>query len=348
MTPRKLLTIGLASATLLGACHRKDKDGTEEDPGTTEASAVYYRNSIPRGETVMVRVPGASANGQALTVETQSQALTVAQGQTADLYKLTWAANTIFNGGAILVLGLVKTVVGFPPTTLTADTAVWGPWTGDHDPITWKVTVTRKGDHLYAYTFEGRDRNAPSAPFVTVLSGEHTPALDASGRPVEGFGSGNFTLDNDARQTLPMPGADVGKAHYTYERSAPAAMVFVDAQFMQVKDDERPGQLVDLGYSYRATLGSGGNMQFLHSAPASMTSAGTIWKIKSRWLETGAGRSDVVGSGGDIPAGMSVNLSECWDTSFASRYQKLSWTPLFSWGTEATDCVFTSAEYSTL
>jgi hypothetical protein len=334
MTLRKLLTLGLASASLLGACRPKD-DAEEE-----------FRNSIPRGETVTVRVPGTNS-GKAL-VETQAQPITLAQGQTADFYKLTWAASNIFNGGALLVLGLVKTVVSFPPTTLTADTAVWGPWTGALDPITWKVTVTRRGDHLYSYTFEGRDRNAPSAPFITVLSGDHTPTLDAKGRPMEGFGSGSFTLDNDARQRLPMPGADVGKAHYTYERSAPAAMVAIDAQFIQVKDDERPGQLVDLGYRYRATPGNGGSMEFLHSAPATMTMAGTIWKIKSRWLETGAGRSDVVGQGGDIPAGQSAKLSECWDQTFASRYQLLSWTPLLGWGTEATDCVFTSAEFSTL
>ena len=345
MTLRKLLTIGLASASLFGGCHPKDKDDYS-NPGT-QVSAEYYRNAVPRGETVMVRVPGANS-GQGLTVETHTQALTMGQGQTADLYKLTRLASGIFNGGALLVLGLVKTVVSFPPTTLGPNMAVWGPWTDALSPITWKVTVTRKSDHLYTYTFEGRDKLAPNAPFITVLSGDHTPALDPAGRPIEGFGSGSFTLDNNARNMLPMPEKDVGQAHYTYERSTPAAMVIIDAQFIQVKDDEHPGQLVDLGYRYRATPGNGGTMEFLHSAPAAMMKAGATWRIKSRWLETGAGRSDVVGEGGDLPAGLKVNVSECWDVSFASRYQIVPWDPASTWGNEATDCVFTSAEYSTL
>src|SRR5436190_12578237 len=107
MTLRRLLTLALATTPLFGACRPRDKDdGTS--PGTgTEASAAEYRNATPRAEAVKVVVPGDSG-GQKLTVETQSQAFTLAAGQTAEMYLLTRGVNTVFNGGAVLVLGLVK------------------------------------------------------------------------------------------------------------------------------------------------------------------------------------------------------------------------------------------------
>jgi len=356
MTLRRLLTLTLASTTLLGACHPKDKDdGTGTGTGA-QASADEYRNATPRADTVKVVVPGDNG-GKALSVETQSQALTAAAGQTADFYVVTRVASGIFNGGAILVLGLVKAIVSLPPTSLSDGMAVWGPGSDPLDPIVWRLTVTRKSASppVYDYKLEGRAKLDASAPFIAVLSGTHAPALDASGHGIEGFGGGNFTLDNDARNMLPLPERkpngdlkNVGQAHYTYERATATAMVSIDAQFVNVRDDDT-NQIVNLGYSYRATPGMGGSMDFLHVAPpATVLQTGTMWKIHSRWMETGAGRSDVTGAGGTIPSGLEAHLSECWDVSFASRYQRANWDPNFGWGVEATDCVFTSAEYSTL
>jgi hypothetical protein len=296
--------------------------------------------------TVSVDLPGNAGNGQAL-VETHADAITAAQGQTADMYKLTRAGTLIFNGGAVMVGVLVKGVLSFPPTSIGANEAVWGPWTDALSPITWRVTVSRTGPNMYAYKFDGRDKLNESAPFITVLSGNHSPVLDANGHAIDGLGSGNFTLDNDARNMLPMPTTDVGQAHYTYDHTS--ATVVIDAQFVNVKDDNLPGQRVNLVYSYRATPGQGGTMQFVHSAPPSMAqTTGATWKVKSRWMETGQGRSDVIGEGGDVAAGTQLKLSECWDQSFASTYQRIDGLPAFGWGVEATDCVFTSPEYSNL
>jgi hypothetical protein len=330
----------LSTLSLVGGCRRLE-DEVEE-----------YRNGIPREETVKMTAPGAT-DGKALTIETHQQA--AKQGETADFLKLTRAVVVVVNGSGAVVLGLVKLVVSFPPTTVGADSATWGPWPDNNEPVVWKVTVTKVGDHKYGYKFEGRDKAKPEGPFVTVLSGTHTASVDGSGQPIEGYGSGDFTLDFDARNTLPMrernplfKDPDVGKAMYRYARLSTTSTVEVDAQFRQVKDDNRPGQRVDIDYQYRQAPGGGGSMDFVSASPQTMMMAGGVSAVKTRWTKDGAGRSDIRAKGGDIPGGVQATVSECWNGSYAAQFLRISWAPILGYGVEATDCVFPTAEYSNL
>ncbi|HEY0713276.1 MAG TPA: hypothetical protein VGF45_11425 [Polyangia bacterium] len=320
--------------------------------GLAEEAGDEFRNGVPRNETVKVVVPESAPNQRALTAadtSSRQHALTV-KGQTAELYQLTRAASGIVNGGAGLTLVLVKTIVSFPPTTVSLDSATWGPWTGALEPVTWKLTVTRVAPGKYDYVLAGRARGDLAGAFVTVLSGSHTPAVDGRGRPVEGFGTGDFTLDWDARRTLPMPEDDnVGKVTYHYERPDLNGPVVVNAEFRQVKDKDRPGQLVDLSYRYQSAA-TGGGMEFVHTAPMTSGKAGSRLAVKSRWTAAGAGRSDVRATGGDLPAGATAQWNECWsgNATFASTYQFVSWDPSKNYGVEASDCAFPVAEYSAL
>jgi len=335
----KLTLTALTVLSLAGGCRPVDE-------------ADEFRNALPREETVKMSVPEAKG-GQALTVESQTQALMM--GATADTLQLTRLVSGVVNGGGALVLGLVKLVVSFPATTVSATQAVWGPWEDRNDPVTWKLTVDKIGPADYSYKLEGRDKTMASGAFTTILSGNHKPSLDGSGMPIEGFGSGNFLLDHDARNTLPAPPRhplnnmpDVGTAGYTYARTSASADVTVDAAFRNVRDDDHPGQRVNLDYRYRQTPGGGGSMEFVHAGQPIMGMAAGVWAVKSRWQQTGAGRSDVRAKGGDIPAGMTATLSECWDTNYASRFAEISWWPLGNYGTEASNCVFPTEEYSSL
>jgi len=83
-------------------------------------------------------------------------------------------------------------------------------------------------------------------------------------------------------------------------------------------------------------------------AKVSGSAAKETLTIKSRWLESGAGRSDVELTGGDLGE-ESATANECWDTSFASRYLRASYAlPQVRYGIEASDCAFTTADYSSL
>jgi hypothetical protein len=324
----------LALAGLIGACR------------PVEPEIEDFRNGVPRQETVEMKVP--AQNGQALRsdeVETRTLGL---RGQIADTYLLTRTVSALVNGGGALTLALVKAIVSLPPTSVSGDTAVWGPGQGALDPVTWKLTVEHLGNHEYRFELAGRDRKLSDGPFTAVLSGKHAASVDGSGRAIEGFGNGDFTLDWDARAKLPLAGSEVGSAHYTYARTSPSATVEIDADFRQVKDDNRPGQRVDVTYRYRSTPGAGGSMQFVHTVPPQMAQNGARWAVKSRWAADGTGRSDVRATGGDLPATFQATASECWDTGFASVFFQANWPLAPSYGEEAINCVFKPAEYSNL
>ena len=330
------LALVLVSSSLAGC--GMDDDGDVADD---------FRNGVPRRETVELVIPGAGT-GQALTDGAEAPVALSVRGQTAELYSLTRAVSGIVNGGGALTLALVKAIILHPPTVVTADSATWGPWTGALEPVTWKLTVNRVGPQKYSYELGGRARTDTTGAFVTVLSGTHSPAVNAKGRPLERFGEGTLRLDWNARATLPMPDDNVGTADYRYARQSPGAGVEVDAEFKGVKDRERPGQLVDVSYRYRSSFGAGGSMEFVHTGPATSAKPGTRLAVKSRWTSSGTGRSDARGTGGDLPAGVAATWNECWNGAFDSVYQAMSWDPSKSYGTEATDCAFTAAEYSNL
>ncbi len=323
---RRLTMISVLLASILAACRPEAAD--------------EFRNGVPRQDTVTMKVPGRAA-GQALTVEEQQQAL---KGQTADFYSLTRLVTGVVNGGAFFVGVLVREVVRHPPTTLTDTQATWGPWTEPLDPIAWKVTINKVGEHQFQYKFDGKPKNGPDSGFVTILAGAHTAAIDGSGQAIEGFGHGSFTLDWDARATLPLPNPkEVGTANYTYARMGGNETTEINAQFKQVLDDETK-QRVDVDYHFAQQPGADGMMDFVHSAPAGKDKPAGKWAVKSRWKNSGAGRSDIKAANADMPA--AFNASECWNEGFASTFLQASWAPGFGYGSEATDCAFPAASYS--
>jgi hypothetical protein len=108
--------------------------------------------------------------------------------------------------------------------------------------------------------------------------------------------------------------------------------------------DEETGKLSDASYAYLRQPQGGGSMDFTFGArPINMMEA--RWAVRSRWQAGGAGRSDVKAKTAE---GVDVTANECWNTSFASTFLAASWAPAAGYGNQATDCVFTSAEYSPL
>jgi hypothetical protein len=320
----------LFAALVLTGCGQMDK---EEE----------FRSVLPSKEMVEVKAPGTA--GQGLEGEVQAQG---GQGQTSDMYLLTRGATVIVNGGTLAVLGLIDAVTKHTPTTVTDDSATWGPHTDALSPTTWKLTVTKTGDTTYSYTLEAKAKTAPDSAFLAIITGHHTATQNEAGEPMRGFGSGDFTLDWDAAQQLPEHDNNIGRMTVRYSRPSASAQVSVEADFRQVRDDGST-QRVDANYRYRATPGAGGEFDFALNkdmyAP-STPSANERLTIKSRWQQTGAGRSDVKMSGGDLAGEATTN--ECWDANFASRYLRISFEANPRYGTEASDCAFTSAVYSSL
>ena len=315
-----------------------------------------FAGSVPTKDTVAAVLPGGTTTTSgSLTAGGTTTRKGALLGAVAADYQSTVAVTTIINGAVGAVLDLVKTVISYPATSVDDQTAVWGPHTDPLSANTWRLTVTRVAPHEFNWKFDGRAKTSTAdSDFVTVLSGTHTQALDAAGHAMEGFGSGNFTLDWDAADTLPQHDTNVGQAAFTYSRLDPTATVAVGVTFTNIVDNcaacSTKGQIFDALYAYSATPGNGGDLQYgadENFNPA--TAAIENLSLHSRWMETGAGRSDIQVSGGDY--GTTVNTSsECWDSNFASQYSITSYDPNdpnVEWGSESS-CAFPSAAFVSL
>ncbi|HLM46480.1 MAG TPA: hypothetical protein VK458_21605 [Myxococcaceae bacterium] len=322
----------LCASLMLVGCGRMDR---EEE----------FRSVLPTQDMVEVKTP--ASTGQALELESRST-----QGGRSDMYTLTRVATVVVNGGTLAVLGLVDGVTKHRPTTVSENTAVWGPHSEPLAANTWKLTVKKLGNDTYSYTVSGKPKTADDSAFVDVITGTHTAALNEADEPMRGFGQGEFTIDWDKAQTLPERDNNIGKLTVKYARVDDKSAVTVDAAFRQVRDDKDATRRVDMDYRYAATPGQGGQFDFRKTEDFHKVSGSARQEnltIKSRWLQTGAGRSDVKMVGGDLPAGFEAKASECWDTTFASRFLTTNYaSSAFHYGTEATDCAFTTASYSSL
>ncbi|MBI3181203.1 MAG: hypothetical protein HYZ28_03570 [Myxococcales bacterium] len=319
----------IAAAVLVAACGRERAD--------------EFRRGFPKANEVNLEVPARA--GQALSGASQRQ--DALEGDRASFYVFTRVVTATVNSGTAAILGLVKAITDNPPTSITGNVATWGPHTDPLSPNTFKFTVMKTKANDYSYTLEAKGKNDPNTAYVVILSGTHVVATDANGQPMEKFGSGTFLIDWNEAQKLPEHDANVGSAEFVYSRPAPLSQVEIDVVFSKVKDHET-GQLVDALYKYVATPGSGGSFDFgmvknLDSDPAK--SAVESATIHSRWLESGAGRSDVRAKGGDIPG--VATLNECWDSDFNSRYLAASFAPNAGWGSQSA-CAFPNADYSNL
>jgi hypothetical protein len=327
MNRKHVLAIGLVAALALVGCGRSNDD---------------FRDGLPRPETVRLDVPGdEGAARQGLS----STSLSL-EGETSEMYRLTRATTVNINGGTLFVLNLVKAITEHKPTSINGDTATWGPHTDALSPNTWRLVVKRIAEGQYQYSLEGRAKTESDSDFRAVLYGTHKVALDANGNAMEGFGSGEFTLDWDVAQTLPEHDANVGVAVITYSRVSPSAEATIDVVFTQVWNEEKTARN-NGKYHYQQAPGEGGEFEFqcIGNVHKELDKpAAENLTIKSRWMHTGAGRSDVKVSGGDVSG--ETTLNECWDTNFKSTFFHFSDAPIFDYGIEISACVFASAEYS--
>lgn len=310
-----------------------------------------FRAGLPTTEAVKLNVPAKA--GQALEADNLGTAQQALQGQTSDFYKLTRGVTVSVNGGTAFVLNLVKRITEYPATSVSGNTAVWGPHTEALSPNTWKLSVTKVSDTEYTYKLEGKAKTDPDTAFVTVLSGTHHPAMDAQNQVLENYGAGSFLIDWDKSATLPEHDSNVGSAQITYARTAPGADTSVDVGFTNVKDGDT-GNLVSANYKYLEHAAQDGEFQFSIDKNVDSDPNRPLIEhltIKSRWLSTGLGRSDIKATGGDVGT-TPATVNECWDANFVSRFEAVSWAPndtTYNYGSAASDCgSFTSADYSSL
>lgn len=272
-----------------------------------------YSSALPQRDNVQMRVP--QSGGQALTV-----------GETASLYEDSVRIATNVNGGVLWVFDVIDLIVAHPPTTLDETTAVWGP----SEPrglerLSYRFTVVKIEEAHFTYVLEARLKD-DTGDFTEIFTGEAFPNEDNDGHGTLSYNLGSLRgLDGDAACLT-------GVIDVAYDAaSEPRAL---DVEFTQVADEcagERP---TNAHYVYAESADHSGQMDFAFRADihgdAENKPLEELMSVRTRWLASGAGRSDVQVSEGEVPADLvanipgtaatSVELVQCWDDSFALVY----------------------------
>ena len=272
------------------------------------------RKALPQADAVAVKVPGASAKADARTL-----------GALATFYQITRKTSVDLNLGAAAVLALVHTIVEYPVTSVDGDTYIWGPWTEALNPSEYRLTVSESAPGEFSWSLEGRRKaDGAGAAYRAVVAGLAIP-----NQPLHG--QGTFTMDFDVAEALDPAGNDgQGRISIDYDLESTPKSVTMDYE----RPETPPGGVatnVSFHYEYREAADGAGD--FVYTLHGDLDDNGSAWEtidIRSRWLSSGAGRSDVTVQGGDLQSQVLVGV-ECWDTSFGRVY----WTDSLGW--EATE-----------
>lgn len=322
------------------------------------AKPVDFKLGVPVKEQATVAVPQTGSAGlvEQPAGSTRDQLIAMGQamnqaveGEVADTYQLTRGATYLVNGATGWLLAALAAGVAQKPTSVTGDTAIYGPYTPYLSRITWKLTVTRVEFNKFTYILEGTDKLTPQGPWVTVISGSHTVTVDAAGNPRHGYGEGVFLIEWDSASTLPEHSNDTGTCEVHYGKADPQSDWYVNVSFNNVSGSN-PGQAFNAEYRFALQPQKSGTFEFaldLNIHPFDwMRPLNERLAIKSRWMASGAGRADVSAREGDLPA--PATLNECWDAGFLSRYYTRTDVVGMEYGVEAQDCAYATADYSKL
>jgi hypothetical protein len=309
MNSKSILVSGLAFA-FLGGCTLEKTDDVEQ-----------FREAVPVASSVAVDGPDSTGAGdrRAASGSRGTLAEAAAAGTPAYWYTFTRNARDGVNLVTAVILGSVNFVVHTPPSSVSDDEAVWGPYEGDAlDPVTWRLTVTRIGDHHYHYVVEGRRRADRSGPFLTVLDGDGYDRLSPS------HGDGTFTLDLDNAKTLdPSRHAD-DAGTVTIEHELPSDIgrrVNALPRTITATVNAPTGESLVIGSLANSDHTGSLDVAAVVDIDDVKDGVNEDVAIASRWRETGAGRSDITIANGSLPAETRlVSATECWGEDFTRVY----------------------------
>ncbi|MFT3837429.1 MAG: hypothetical protein QM723_10585 [Myxococcaceae bacterium] len=284
-----------------------------------EAPVEEFRAASPSAQGINIKMP--DMKGQGLV------------GDPAVMPGVTALSTFLVNGSVALVLGRVGEVVATEPTKLLASSAEWGPVSKPLWADEYQLSMTKDASG-YHYTGQGRPRSG--GEFATIITGNHK--LTATGA------EGDFVLDFTAMQSLADPPGSVGQAKVKYTRSNKGD-VTVAIDFVQTGSPNDANR-TNSSYTFSQAEQGDGHFEFVVDLNyVTTTAANERLSIMSRWHWDGSGRSDIIGSGGDIST--PAQMTECWDVDHARTFYTDT-LGIFATEGKAADCVFTEATYSRL
>lgn len=302
---RPLRTLFALPLVLAAAC------GPKESPDVSP-----FRQAIPSASDVKATDPTGSGAG----ATTQAAPGVVGQApsvQYAKLYKLTRGLYDIVNYGSAAILGSVWFVAHTPPTTVSDEEAVWGPGSEPLHPAEYRLRISKVAEDTYDWAWEGRPKGT-TGEFRAVVKGRGYANRDAR------HGTGDFSIDFDAANELDPArlGGEDDSGVVAIEYDIRGAPILGGPRDITVRRTPSQTEERFVLRITRGEQGEGGSVDLtLHGdIDDSKTTKAEEVALRSRFRGDGAGRSDVKLSAGDIPAGVVVDMTECWSRTFERSY----------------------------
>ncbi len=310
-----------------------------------------YSSALPSSSEVTLTVPS-SAGTRSQSGDGIGTTTAALLGATSELYQITWGVSATVNTATVGLVDLLRLVTLFPSTTATINSRTWGPHTpGGLDPLTYRLVVVKLADGHFSYSLDARLRASTSATdFVSFIDGDVTRARI-------GQGHGTMTLHFDNRRRLLPDSCEDGLITAAFSNDTAAG--FTNYVTLSAFANANPRNLlchtdkaVDETYHFAQDQAGRGNFRFVVDAdfnqPGENKPAKEHLDVQSIWTASGAGRSSVTVTGGDVAidlaaASLSTTLvaTQCWGTSFQTVYQTSS--PLDIMATQGSlgDCIST-------
>ncbi len=277
--------LGVLAASMLTGCG-------EEFSNDLFLEDLAFATAVPTAQALEVR--GGS-------VDTVVSPLSRTIGETSEMYTHTREMSLLIDRRILWHLRDLERVVQSSPDLREPDRRVWGPNRHPLDPMESRLVVTRS-QGLYTYAYELR-RARSDDQWTQFISGWYEPESDGSPG-----GSGAITFELDAlAMAKGQPGE--GLAHFDYLFTGAGSRVWFSTRGLV---DQEGGVQADVD-AYYERGDSQGMLQWTSSQEE-----GEQIEVVSRWLPTGAGRSDLQWR--PTPTGSATYVTECWDPSFALIY----------------------------
>lgn len=306
----------LAASLFSSGCMLEKQDDGDE-----------YREAVPLREAVTVAGPEADDAGhtdaKSISGSRRPQAdAPLGRANYAKYYAFTRAVRGGVNGVTAAVLGSVWTIVHLQPSAIVDGEATWGPYTDALEPVTYRFRVTRIAEGEYDYVLEGRPKTSKSdGDYRAVLSGH------GYGKRHDQHGQGQFVVDLSAARELDPIGHRDESGTVRIVHDLPRD---IDAGGKglprTITADVVPDPALNpesFSVTSQAELDGTGSLRVDAKTDIddSKTTALEDVGIDSRFRADGAGRADIVISGGDIPSDPGrVSAVECWGADFARSY----------------------------
>lgn len=265
-------------------------------------------SAVPRAEELSLSIPGTE------TGQTAGQLTQALIGERASLYTFTRETSRAVNGTIWTILTTLKAVTELPPTGVADGVAEWGPFTPALGSVTWRLRVREATPRAYAWVLAARAKADETGEFTPVMAG-----LSRRGESdvFSGY-HGSFAVNAGALNAIDPEGhKDRGKALVRYDARGEARRVK-----MLLKSFSGPeGVQSDVLYRYVERADSSGHFGFAARTDIHKNgSAEELALAHTLWTASGAGRGQAVVTQGDVPAGVSLIVGECWDDAFGRTF----------------------------